>query len=199
MSDVTAAELSVRSVDRLARSIACAREAEVPLSAARLPESTFMSGIAAAVARATTPAPTRAVVATAAYLLRGGVGTRRRPLYRSRSFRELTHTLRSRWSRAPDGWGTAVGVGPALSSRCRADDNHDTVANPLWRRQAAPRAKSQVSAIVRRTDDATSTCRTSGSYVLASSNASPEGRGSGSTGYRSFRSWRTFLSKESHR
>jgi hypothetical protein len=81
----TSAESAVTSVerfDRLARSAVTKRGAEIelPLIAARLPGSeTFMSGIAAAVAIATTPAPIKAVVATAAYLLRGGVGTRRRP------------------------------------------------------------------------------------------------------------------------
>ena len=70
-------------VDRLERSRPCCRAAAVlllPERAARLLGSlTFISGMDAAATAATMPAPRRAVVATAAYLLRGGVGSRRRP------------------------------------------------------------------------------------------------------------------------
>src|SRR5262245_9057799 len=121
MSDAASevAAVDVRSVDRFARSIAAARFSVValPTFARWAPSPTFMSGMAAAVASATALAPRSAVVATAVYRLRGGVGARRQPIYRSRSFREVTpyaSRIRScqpfihRTGRSDDGWRRVV-------------------------------------------------------------------------------------------
>src|SRR5262249_60281472 len=76
----------------------CIRPARSPY---RLESADVLTGAAGRVVlapKATTPAPTTAVVTTAAYRLRGGVGTRRRPRERPRGGRWAPHTPRHRRS-----------------------------------------------------------------------------------------------------
>jgi hypothetical protein len=79
----------LRTSLRLARSVPSIRPPRSPKSALASSDTLSVpwSGIAAPVLIATTPAPTTAVVITAAYRLRGGVGTRRRPRYLPRGCR----------------------------------------------------------------------------------------------------------------